>query len=650
MKAIFTWLLTALLITITLNSEAQSWQWGKRGGSLGNLTTNDAVIDMATDQNGNVYVVAKTAKYGPTEVDGHTGIGVNDRISVSSFSCNGEFRWMKSFGSSSGAGAVALKADTLGGVYVAGYMTSNISSFGGLGYFDADSLLPGLYKTMYVIKYDTVGTFQWLKMPQPDTFGLTSGTYSNIYDMDASLNGDLYLYALLTPGLYDGGAFTVADTGMYVWKMNSNGVFQSLARLDVTVSGTPFNNYGYGNFRYSHFKRDHHSGRYYLGGVRFADFGTLTIGSTSIDSNVGYVAAFDSNGNALWTKQQDSTGHNMAIEARPAIDQYGNVYISGGAAPGASFMGHVFANSFGAHAIPLVVALDSNGNMNWITSGETKSLTSVTASVLSNNTIALSGGYYYLKWQGMTLSAPVNRAFIYLSRFNAYTGNIVGLDSLATNELNNSTTAMAADKNGNLFVGGSFKSQIYIGPDTLYKTGGPYDWFVAKFGSANCNCTIPNPNFTFTTSGSTASFSYTGSTDYTSISWDFGDGTSAATPNPSHTFTDTGSHTVCVTVANDCGSNLYCLEVAGATGIESTGSIAAVKVYPNPATQSITIEGAGSGTKLSLYSITGSIQLEQTLRSSLPASINISHLPDGVYLLQFTDTQGRKGMTKVVKQ
>lgn len=652
MKAIFTWLLTAMMLTITLSSEAQSWQWGKRGGSTGGEGQADAVIDMATDQNGNVYVVARNNKYGPTNVDGHTGIGPQDRISVASWSCNGEFRWMKTFGSSSGASAVALRTDTLGGVYITGAMTSITGSFGGLGYFDTDSLLPGIYKTMYVIKYDTLGTFQWLKMPQPDTFSVTSGNYSGAFDMDASLNGDLYLYALLTPGLYDGGAFTVADTGMYVWKMNKDGVFQSLAKLDVTVSGTPFNNYGYANFRYSHFKRDHQSGRYYLGGWYFPDFGNLTIGTTAITSApsipVIYLAAFSSVGDALWAKQADTFSAIDAI----TVGTDGNVYASGGAVPGVTFNGNTFINSMGIPQVAFVVATDSMGNNLWATNNSSSAAVADNGDIVyANNTVTTTGKYAGpTEWQGHNISSPPGKSFIYLARFNAITGAILGLDSLATGGLNNFGLAITADKNGNLFVGGSFDASITVAGNTLYKTGGPYDWFVAKYGSANCNCTIPTAGFTFTTSGSTASFSYTGSTDYTSISWDFGDGTTAATANPSHTFTDTASHTVCVTVTNDCGSNLYCLEVAGATGIGSTSSAAAVKVYPNPTASSIMVEGAGSGTKLSLFSITGALQLEQTLRSSLPVSLNISHLPDGIYLLQFTDSMGRKGMTKVVKR
>jgi len=647
MKAIFTWLLAAILITITLNSEAQSWQWGKRGGSNGSGSGADAdekVTDMATDQHGNVYVVAINNPYGMANVDGHMGISTWDRITIASWKCNGEFRWMKSFGSGSDARGIALGTDTLGGVYIIGGMSSHSSSLGGLGYFDTDTVIPSTNKYMYIIKYDTSGNFQWLKQPQPDT--MTAISSSNI-DMDVSPSGDIYLYSLLTPGLYDGGAFTVADTGMYVWKMNSNGVFQSLAKLDITVSGSPSDPTGYGNLTYSRFKRDHQSGKYYLNGFRSA-FGTLTIGTTFIDRMM-YVAAFDASGNVIWARQQDSSSVNGYIWNRPVIHN-NTIFIGGSSSSGNGFGGYAIINELGPSVVPFIIALDTNGNTIWGTNGSAISGTIANGLVYTNNTINLAGRYGGLTWDGLSVSATPGKNYVFLARFNATTGAIIGLDSIAASSLNNGSSAMTADKNGNLYIGGSFQSKLYVGPDTLINIGPNYDWFVAKYGTASCGCTIPTAGFTYTTSGSTASFNYTGSTDYTSISWDFGDGTTAATPNPSHTFTDTGSHTVCVTVTNDCGSNLYCLEVAGPTGIESTANAAAVIVYPNPATQSITVEGASSGTTLSLFSITGPLQLEQTLKSSLPVSINISQLPDGVYLLQFTDSQGRKGMTKVVKQ
>lgn len=205
---------------------------------------------------------------------------------------------------------------------------------------------------------------------------------------------------------------------------------------------------------------------------------------------------------------------------------------------------------------------------------------------------------------------------------------------------------------GNIYVGGEFEANLYVAGDTLNTNGGQSDFFIAKYGYANCNCTMPAPLFTFSgSSGAAFSFSYTGTTDIDSLHWDFGDGSSSTATNPTHAYAASGSYNVCLTTYNACGSNTVCQMV---TASVSVGSVAALfpgaKIYPNPATSSITIAGAGSGTELLLYDVTGALQLEQTLRSSRAVNLNISHLPDGIYLLQFTDSKGRRGMTKVVKR
>lgn len=643
MKTTFKWLATAILLLITMTVQAQpEWQWGKRGGSSGSI--NEEVIDMATDQNGNVYVLAVNAKESPANVDGHMGIGPGDQVSVASWNCEGNFRWMKTFGGDLNVLARGIGVDTLGGVYITGVLNSQIGPFDNPTYFDTDTVLPFTRKKMYLIKYDTLGNYQWLKMPEPDTI---IEPRIDPLDMDVAPNGEIYLYSLLRPGSLDNGAFIVPDTGMYVWKTNKEGVFQSLTKLDITVSGTPSHAYGYGNLANSYFKRDHQSGKYYLSGRR-GPYGTFIIGSTEITDDI-YIASFNSTGSSSWVKVKDTSFETTYIRYKPQVNG-SNVFIGGAGSPGNHFAGYTLVNEIGPSGVPFIITLDTNGNFLWGTNGYGDNGIIANPISITNNTIAIGGNYGGLiTWQGVNKQSPMGMNYIFLARFNATTGDILGLDSLRTNSLVNNATAMTADKNGNLYLGGRFQSALFVADDTLFKTGGSYDWFVAKFGTANCNCTIPTANFAYAASGTAINFSYTGSTDYTSISWDFGDGTTATTANPTHTFSDTGSHTVCVTVVNDCGSNVYCVEVTAPTGIEAT-SAAAVKVYPNPATSSITVEGAGSGTQLMLYDVTGALQLEQTLRNSRAVNLNISHLPDGIYLLQFTDSKGRRGMTKVVKR
>lgn len=84
---------------------------------------------------------------------------------------------------------------------------------------------------------------------------------------------------------------------------------------------------------------------------------------------------------------------------------------------------------------------------------------------------------------------------------------------------------------------------------------GNFDYWVVKLGT----CILPQPAFSYTNSGNTCNFNYTGSPAYTTISWDFGDGTPASNnANPSHTYGTSGSYAVCVTVTNNCGRDSVC--------------------------------------------------------------------------------------------
>ncbi len=78
------------------------WQWGKRGGSTASSTGPgssgpEEVIDIVTDKNGNVYVLASNSSGALAQVNGHFWIGPGDRLTLVSWKCNGQFRWMKNF-------------------------------------------------------------------------------------------------------------------------------------------------------------------------------------------------------------------------------------------------------------------------------------------------------------------------------------------------------------------------------------------------------------------------------------------------------------------------------------------------------------------------------------------------------------------------
>jgi hypothetical protein len=74
-----------------------------------------------------------------------------------------------------------------------------------------------------------------------------------------------------------------------------------------------------------------------------------------------------------------------------------------------------------------------------------------------------------------------------------------------------------------------------------------------------------------------------------------------------------------------------------------------ISVYPNPATDKLTIENAGVGTSLEVYDVVGKLMLRTKLESA-KEQIDISHLSPGMYLLRFISKEGQQGNVKFVKK
>jgi hypothetical protein len=74
-----------------------------------------------------------------------------------------------------------------------------------------------------------------------------------------------------------------------------------------------------------------------------------------------------------------------------------------------------------------------------------------------------------------------------------------------------------------------------------------------------------------------------------------------------------------------------------------------VNMYPNPATQTITIENIASGVSIAVYNATGQCVL-RTVTSSSKAVMDVSSLSDGIYMLRLTGKDGRQGVSKFIKQ
>ncbi|WP_165836281.1 PKD domain-containing protein [Taibaiella soli] len=640
---------TALLLLLAIlinpfNSNAQSFLWGKRGGGTGEPQyAPESVRNMATDQAGNVYVLGNG--WPPfINVDNHAlnGTGSQNMI-LSSWGCDGHYRWSKVFGSNGFCENLALKTDTLNGVYLVGHMTTYQQY--GPGYFSTDTSVSASFRTVFLIKYDTAGNYQWMRMPQSDT--VTSYSYSNtaVVDVDVDPLGNSYLLSILAPGSYVNGNFIVPQKGTYMLHYDASGNFISGTQISMEFRSAA-------RLRLR-MKRNHKNGNFYVAGWLdpLYSHDTLFVGSTTINNSM-YVARLNAQGVPIWIKQ--SNVGSPAIVGQIDVDRIGRVYVSGYGYPGDQFNGFSIT-PLGIQGIPIALAIDSNGNNVWARYAESNAATSGEGIILNPATgEAVMIGEYGgdLSWSGYNKilnHAPNTGYDIYTVRFNAQTGAVNGMDSIASNfGADETANAATVDKHGNVYVGGELTSIMYVNNDTLEKIGGYTDWFVAKYGFNNCNCVMPVASFGYSASLTSVQFSYGGSTGVDSVRWNFGDGSSSTQQSPTHQYAASGTYTACLTVYNSCGHTDTCRQVQVSTSVNNINTLANVLVYPNPVQDQLTIE-----TPINYHAAIMTIDGREVAQQQVVAPrtvINTSNLSAGIYLLQLTDANGQRGVMKIVKQ
>lgn len=603
----YTYFLLFLFILGSYSTQAQSWQWGKRGGSTdntdnGNPDNYEQIISMVTDTNGNIYILG-TVGIANCNIDGvplvtygsYTGGGTatTDGI-VASFTCNGTLRWSKIIGGNFSDRVRTLKLDADNNVYIAAQIFNRQDDFFnpganpqahigselplpyGVDVSDGVSTANSNNQTLYLIKYNSDGVLQWHSTPQPDdiSFAAGFGGAGNI-DLQVDNAGNSYWMCILNPGTYANGTLNVTQQGIYVLKYNASGSFTEAILLDIQLGPTtPINlrltrNHSTGNLYISHFLNKSGSA------TNSAIVGGQTVNFTR------YVAAFNGQGSFLWKRENNSLNPWSGDSFDLVVDSDNNIYTIGGAGtvgsptePGAimeSFNGVQFTAPPGSQAkpCPYILKMDANGTTLWQTNGFTNFTGRPRALVLNGNEVALVGGQPGMLWGNISISNNMGYD-PYLARFNKETGAIIAIETFTSSTVaDDFATAVTADAQGNYYVGGMFSNQITVGSSVLQKVGGERDFFLAKFGTANCDL-----------------------------------------------------------------------------GIEEN-DIQTIKVYPNPVQNLLYIDSQEMQ-QYQIYSILGSKISEGTL--AVGSGIDCSGLTSGVYMIALTNGGGQSSTLKFVKQ
>lgn len=477
---------SVLSVTFTYG---QSWQWGKRGGGNGvsGFDYQEEVRAIKTDSQGNVYILSPIAP-GGIDIDGNTkqGYGFDDCV-LASFACDGSYRWSTIIGGFADDFVQNMQVDANGDVYIIGRPTYG-SQFQELFHFDATTALPYSnvnLKQIYVAKYSgTTGNVLWYRFPQPNGLTLSQYGVSGFYDFDLTPDGTLHILAKLSQGVYADGQFNNTTSGLsyYIIQYDTSGNFVGAIPLDMNVSQSGTKR------KICNIKKHPLNGNYYIAGSKSTNDASISIGGQTLTSPY-YVSCFSATGQFLWVKTVTTNGSSGNRDLNDfAIDSEGNLYITGTCMDNDVFGSYTVPSS-GIGSKPYLLKLDSDGDVIWGTNAVTQSLVRGKAISINGNEVAVSPDFHIITWaEGSYPIVPNGGADASIFRFNKTTGAYIDKTKLSSaNGASEVIGYMTTDVFGNYVVGGRFSSNLIVnGTTTLSSDDSESDFFVAKFGTADC--------------------------------------------------------------------------------------------------------------------------------------------------------------------
>jgi hypothetical protein len=252
--------------------------WSRQPGT----SEGDAAFGVATDTDGNVYVVGETegALGGPFK-------GASDAW-VIKFDGDGHQLWSRQPGTSGWDDALGVATDTDGNVYVVGE-TNGALGGPNQGYYDG-----------WVIKFDGSGRVLWSRQPGTSdsdaAFGVATDTDGNVYvvgDTDGALAG-------AEKGDSDAWVIKFDGDGHRLW-----GRQPGTSGFDTTTGVATDTD----------------------GNVSIGGFTDGALGGPYKGILDGWVIKFDGDGHRLWGRQPGTSGADDAQGV--ATDTNGNVYAVG---------------------------------------------------------------------------------------------------------------------------------------------------------------------------------------------------------------------------------------------------------------------------------------------------------------------------------
>nr|WP_152556417.1 hypothetical protein [Nonlabens ulvanivorans] len=324
MKNIIFYLLTLL---VSLPASAQQFTWALRGGGSINWDSNpndrdeyEHIRDIVIDSQNNYYFLAKVSS-GVTDLNGTAFTNYNQPAGgadtfLFSTDCDGVIRWQKVIGGWAEELTQHLSIDTNDNIYVSGLVfPPRGSNNEGFIHFDSDVVInsnlvitdPGPHnKSMYLIKYDSFGNFQWLQSPQTDNAAFQEFQKSYTFGHYTDSNNVTHWLMTMGAGTHINGAYTATNDDYAVFRFDNQGNYLGNTPVNLAFTG--------GRLTYAaNLAMDETLNRYYISVARSFNFNdSIDFMGSPVTNNVALAAIDVGTGNLVW--RIENTGGNKRYQ------------------------------------------------------------------------------------------------------------------------------------------------------------------------------------------------------------------------------------------------------------------------------------------------------------------------------------------------